>query len=114
MKRYGVIILLMFFSLQPLGLSYEQSGDYMMDSFTKLGKGITNILASPFEIPSVWAHEIKEKEAVGVFYGLPKGVLFFGRRLLFGVTEVATFLIPSHETLPNIETTLESPLFIEE
>ena len=88
--------------LQGQGFAYETTGDYMQDSFTKLGKGLTNVVISPFEVPCVWSHEIKEKETIGIFYGLPKGVLFFGRRLLFGATEIASFIIPSHETLPDI------------
>lgn len=101
-KKIVVAFFLCTVFFQPTGRAYEKSGDYMRDSFTKLGKGLTNVVTSPFEMPCVWSHEIKDKEAVGIFYGLPKGALFFARRLLFGVTEVAGFIIPSHETLPDI------------
>jgi putative exosortase-associated protein (TIGR04073 family) len=107
-KKVITALFLVTVFFQPIGWAYEKSGDYMYDSFSKLGKGLTNVIISPFEIPCVWSHEIKEKETVGVFYGLPKGILFFGRRLLFGATEIASFIIPSHETLPDICKVIEN------
>ena len=80
----------------------ENSTDYSIEISQKAGRGLLNALSSPLEIPCAIRDDVSEKGAVGVGTGLFKGFAFFVRRLLVGVTEFGTFMIPMEETLPPV------------
>jgi len=66
------------------------------DAWSKLGRGLGNILFCPFEIlyqPSVIAKR-GERWPVAFLGGASKGMLFMGVRGLAGVYEVVTFPVP--------------------
>lgn len=78
------------------------AGDYMAEIGTKLGRGLENIVTSPAEIPCTMADDMHESAAAGFFTGFGKGTVFMLRRILVGVTEVGTFVIPMERTIPRV------------
>ncbi len=70
-------------------------GNVYAGPFVKLGRGITNIVLSPAEIIY---QPIKLDQTnntwVAWIGGVPKGILYFPLRLVVGVYETVTFLIP--------------------
>ncbi len=100
--------ILMFTGAAALALNgeaaYAQEGaaDYSVEVSSKFGRGLVNVLSSPAEIPCTIRDDVNEKGAVGVGTGLFKGIAFFARRVLVGVTEVGTFMIPMEATIPPV------------
>ena len=78
------------------------TGDYMGEIGTKFGRGLWNVITSPAEIPCTMNTEMKDRGGVGFFTGFGKGTLFMLRRILVGVTEVGTFVIPMPADLPPV------------
>ncbi len=70
---------------------------YAEDSgpFTKLGRGVTNIVMSPVEI-IYQPMKMREDHNAMISWlgGVPKGIVYFPVRLLTGVYDLVTFLIP--------------------
>lgn len=86
------IIVIGLISLIVLGFV---SPAYCDTAIKKLGRGLANIITSPFEI---WEQMKKvnnsEGAIAGCTYGLLKGVAMTGVRAVVGVYETATFPIP--------------------
>ena len=103
MKRFlAITSLILLWGLGvPLGRA-ESSADYSVEISQKLGRGALNLLSSPLELPCAIRDDISERGAAGVGTGLFKGLAFFLRRALVGVTEIGTFVIPMEETLPPV------------
>ncbi|MBI4115997.1 MAG: exosortase system-associated protein, TIGR04073 family [Candidatus Omnitrophica bacterium] len=80
----------------------QGTADYTVEISTKFGRGLLNVLSSPLEIPCTIRDEVSERGAVGSVTGLFKGIAFFARRVLVGVTEVGTFVIPMERTIPPV------------
>jgi len=76
----------------------------------KLGRGISNILTSPFELVMGIGDATKENGVMaGLTWGVLKGILGIATRAVVGVYETATFPIP----LPaDYEPILTDPEFI--
>lgn len=81
-------------------LCAEGSADYSVGISQKLGRGLLNVLSSPLEIPCGIRDEVAERGGGGTVTGLFRGITLMARRILVGVTEVGTFMIPMEETLP--------------
>ncbi len=98
-----LMVVTLIFILSPMALAQEETtGDYFKQIGAKFVRGLGNILTSPIEIPCRMGDEIAARPSVGFFTGLGKGTVFFLRRLLVGVTEVATFIIPMPPDLPPV------------
>ncbi len=97
-----VFILAAMFS----GISFAQertAGDYFYGISTKLGRGLENVVTSPAEIPCGVATEMHRGDPFeGFFSGFGKGTVFFLRRVLVGVTEIGSFMIPMERTIPSV------------
>ncbi len=79
------------------------AGDSMSSVGRKFGRGLGNVLSSPAEIPCTMTSEIKDRgAAAGTFTGLGLGLTYMVRRILVGVTEVGTFMIPMEATIPRV------------
>lgn len=107
MKKTILVGMLMFLtgSLVFSGTSFageETSGDYLHGIGTKFSRGVWNIVASPAEIPCGIRTDMAAHHKLGMLSGFGNGVVYFGRRLLVGVTEVMTFIIPMGATLPPV------------
>ena len=80
------------------------------NALTKLGRGLLNVVAAVFEIPTTM---MQEGEAEGTGAALTKGpvlgVVNTVIRALVGVYEVATFPVPVPE---NYEPILDSPTIL--
>lgn len=86
----------------PLVPLYAESADYGVGISQKFGRGLLNVVSSPLELPCAIRDEVSERGAAGVASGLFVGIAYFVRRVLVGVTEVGTFVIPMEETLPAV------------
>ncbi len=87
------------------GISFageETMGDYFREIGTKFGRGLWNVISSPAEIPCTMVEDTKNQGSEGVFTGFGKGIVFMLRRILVGVTEVGTFVIPMERTIPQV------------
>ena len=78
----------------------EGSVDYSVEISEKLGRGLKNVLSSPLEIPCTIRDDVKARGAAGSITGLFQGIVLMARRILVGVTEVGTFVIPMEATIP--------------
>ena len=103
-KKLCVFTLLTLLTFSPLAAAEGggTTGDYLKDIGTKLGRGLWNVITSPVEIPCTIGDELAVRPQVGFLTGLGKGTGFFLRRLLVGVTEVGTFVIPMERTIPPV------------
>ena len=99
MKK-AVIFFLLF--LLVTATVYAEGVDYSVEISQKVGRGLANALSSPLEIPCGIRDEVADRGGVGVVTGLFKGIGLFVRRLLVGVTELGTFMIPMEETLSAV------------
>ena len=80
----------------------QTGADYGIEISRKLGRGLGNVLSSPLELPCGIRDEVSEWGWQGAFTGPFKALALFARRLLVGVTEVGTFIIPMEGTLPPV------------
>ncbi len=105
MKRTGALFFLLacLHGAAPLYAAEGTARDYLAEIGTKFGRGLENILTSPAEIPCTMAADMRETSALsGFFTGFGKGTVFMLRRILAGVTEVGTFVIPMERTIPRV------------
>ena len=87
------------------GRTYAGEGnfsDYMGEIGTKFGRGLFNVLSSPAEIPCRTSAAVKEGGGWNSIPGFGQGVVYMLRRMLVGVTEAGTFMIPMEATLPVV------------
>ena len=85
----------------PLGRA-EGGADYSIEVSQKFGRGLLNVISSPLEIPCGIRDDVAERGGAGAATGFFKGIAFFARRVLVGVCEVGTFVIPMEATLPPV------------
>lgn len=106
LKKTGcsVAFFLMIFSaiMVPGAKAEGTAGDYFYEIGTKIGRGFENILTSPADIPCTMKTEIQSQGGMGGVTGFGKGTLFMLRRMLVGVCEVVTFVIPMERTIPPV------------
>lgn len=88
--------------LGPLAGPVQAGVDYSVEVSQKFGRGLVNVLSSPLELPCTIRDDVSERGGVGVVTGLFRGLALFVRRVLVGVTEVGTFMIPMEATLPAV------------
>jgi len=68
------------------------------DAFTKLGRGLTNIIEGPFELYTQTALVPSNNEILYTFFvGVTKGLGMFVTRELVGVYDIVTFPFPIPE-----------------
>lgn len=92
----------LFLGVLTPGLQAGGGADYSVEISQKFGRGLLNVLSSPLEIPCGIRDEVGERGEAGIGTGFFKGIAFFLRRVLVGVTEVGTFVIPMEATLPPV------------
>ena len=97
-----VVLAFIFNFALPVHAGEETAGDSAAGMGTKLGRGLWNVVSSPAEIPCNISDDMHKDAASGFFTGLGKGLVLMGRRILVGVTEVATFVIPMPATIPPV------------
>ena len=107
--RDTVLIAVLLLNFWPAPVGFTASADYGVGVSQKLGRGLLNVVSSPFEIPCTIRDDASERGGAGIASGLFKGVAFFVRRALVGVCEVGTFVIPMEATLPAVCAKKEKP-----
>ena len=101
LRRLLAMTTMLFCFAVPL-IHAQTGADYGIEITRKLGRGLGNVLSSPLELPCGIRDEVSEWGWQGAFTGPFKALALFGRRLLVGVTEVGTFIIPMEGTLPPV------------
>ena len=99
-----ILFLLIIFQLCLLPV---YARDY--NPLSKLARGLVNVSAGWLEVPRQMVkvkgeedHEISG-EFAGAFFGPLKGLTYFFGRLVVGVYEVGTFIIPTYKPLVRPE-----------
>ncbi|MBI3313109.1 MAG: exosortase system-associated protein, TIGR04073 family [Candidatus Omnitrophica bacterium] len=101
--RIIVIATLFVLLISPWAIAGEgTTGDYMGQIGTKFGRGLVNVITSPAEIPCRMGDDMEVKGAAGFFTGFGKGIYYMLRRILNGVTEIGTFMIPGERDIPPV------------
>ena len=82
--------------------AYADVSDYVYGISAKLGRGVLNVISSPLEIPCSIRDAVSDEGGGDALYGFFRGLALMTRRILVGVTEVGTFVIPMEATLPKV------------
>lgn len=103
-RKFFSVLIILILGVSSLGrLAWAEGGtDYTVEISQKFGRGLLNVVSSPLEIPCGIRDEVSERGGAGVGTGFFKGIALFAWRLLVGVTEVGTFVIPMEATLPPV------------
>lgn len=88
--------------LIPSAKADGTAGDYFYGMGTQIVRGFENILTSPADIPCTMKREIDDQGGMGSVTGFGKGTLFMLRRMLVGVCEIGTFVLPAERTIPRV------------
>lgn len=103
MRRFSWLWALVMVSALSLPSAFAEGGaDYTVEISQKFGRGLMNVLSSPLEIPCTIRDDAAERGVGGAFTGLFHGIVLMARRILVGVTEVGTFVIPMEATIPPV------------
>ncbi len=78
------------------------AGDYAAGMGKNIGRGLWNVASSPAEIPCTISSDMKENAGTGFFTGFGKGLAFMVRRIIVGVAEIGTFMMPADATIPPV------------
>lgn len=98
----AILAAFLLLAAQPAAQAQETAGDYFYNIGTKFGRGLLNVVTSPAELPCHIYDDVQDNAGTGAFTGFGKGVLFMLQRILVGVTEVGTFMIPAERTIPPV------------
>ena len=102
-KMIPLSLLVSLLSFIPVSFAGEgNAGDYFKQAGTQIVRGLENVVTSPVEIPCTMGSEMAAHPQAGIFTGLGKGTVFMLRRLLIGVAEIGTFIIPDVRTIPPV------------
>lgn len=98
----ALMLVTLSFSGKALAAGEGTAGDYFYGMGTQLGRGVWNAVSSPAEIPCTMRDDIKDQGGVGAATGFGKGTWYMVRRIIVGVSEIGTFILPSEATLPPV------------
>jgi len=101
-KLFGLLMVAMMGVVLSPVWAQETAGDYLTEIGIKAGRGLLNVITSPADLPCTVRDEIQDRGAGGFWSGTDKGVAFMLRRILVGVTEIGTFVIPAPRTIPPV------------
>jgi len=97
LKKIVLLSLIMQLVIAPAALF---AADH--NALRKLGRGLVNVCGSWIEIPRQMIKVTKaEGDLAGISWGTAKGFSFFIGRILVGVYEIATFMVPKYT--PRVE-----------
>jgi putative exosortase-associated protein (TIGR04073 family) len=108
MLKKGMVWMMLVLSLivfAPRSYSYvevQSAGDYFSAIGTKFGRGLWDVVSSPAEIPCTMKTQVRDNGGSGYATGFGLGTVHMLRRILSGVTEVGTFMIPMDRTIPPV------------
>jgi putative exosortase-associated protein (TIGR04073 family) len=105
MKKISWLMAMFIAALCFSPMSYAgegTAGDYVTGMGKNIGRGLWNVVSSPAEIPCTIGSELSVRPAAGFFTGLGLGLVYMLRRIVVGVSEIGTFVMPSEATLPPV------------
>jgi putative exosortase-associated protein (TIGR04073 family) len=107
MKKYFAIVLMLWTVstgfVVPAFAGEGTAGDYFGGIGSKLGRGFSDIVTGPVEVPCNVANQMDAMGPYkGFFPGLGVGLFKMGRRMFNGLLDVGTFMIPAPPSLPAI------------
>src|SRR5689334_16312007 len=90
-------------AVPPVFAAEGTAGDYFAGMGKNLGRGLWNVVSSPAEIPCTMSDDMEGgNAAAGFFTGMGKGLVFMGRRIVVGASEILTFVLPAAPVLPGV------------
>lgn len=96
MKKVPIVLLILLCML-TLGMTEELPRTTEATAFTKLGRGIGNMIKAPFEIPMSMTYIAKNTDAfLGAFLGFFTGAVAGLERGFVGAFETVTFPFPPY------------------
>lgn len=96
MKRlFCALALVLLVSAQVHANNEQQPENIAAKMAVKFGRGVTNIVTSPLEIPKQTVLITRDLGFPGVLVGPIGGVLMTGYRALIGVAETVFFMVPA-------------------
>lgn len=99
----AILFVIMAFSFSPILRAGEgTAGDYAAGMGKNIGRGLWNVASSPAEIPCTISSDMKENAGTGFFTGFGKGLGLMVRRIVVGVSEIGTFMMPAEATIPPV------------
>ena len=88
----------------PATIAEYKSGPCLSCAPEKFGRGLSNALYSPLEIPYRVGKEMERLNPIAAFgSGLIKGTLWFGLRLAVGAFDTVTFFVPTDPIMPDFD-----------
>ncbi|HTL47474.1 MAG TPA: hypothetical protein VL688_05365 [Verrucomicrobiae bacterium] len=106
-RKVQALSLILFLTFIPVALADGTVGDYFYLMGHQLVRGVVNVVTSPADIPCTAIAE--SKQGGSAFTGTGKGFVFMLRRILVGVTELGTFILPRDRTIPPVCQTSAPP-----
>ena len=102
--RLFILSALLMASFLPVAAAGEgTAGDYASGMGIQIGRGLWNVVSSPAEIPCTMRDDMSDgNAAAGAFTGFGKGLALMVRRIVVGVSEIGTFVMPSEATIPGV------------
>lgn len=96
MKRlFCALALVLLVTTQVHANNEQQPENIASKMAVKFGRGITNIITSPLEIPKQTVLMTRDLGFPGVLVGPFGGVLMTGYRAIIGVAETVFFMVPA-------------------
>jgi len=100
MRRLTAI--LFFVSAVLLGGALTRDG-FADDLWDKGGRGVADIVSSPFEVVRQGKIDFQKDGGIGIFTGGFRGIAYMAGRLVVGAYELVTFPLPSYEPILDPE-----------
>jgi len=96
MKRvFCALALLLLVTTQAHASNEQQPENIASKMAVKFGRGITNIVTAPIEIPKQTVLMTRDLGFPGVLVGPFGGILMTGYRVVIGVAETVFFMVPA-------------------
>lgn len=96
MKRVMcAVALALLFATQACAANEQQPENIAAKMAVKFGRGITNIVTAPVEIPKQTVLLGRDMGGVGYVVGPFSGILMTGYRAIIGVAESVFFMVPA-------------------
>ena len=97
---YGLVITAVVLCCVPAWSADDETPERTVRPFERFGRGLTNIITSPFELPAQMYNRAAYQQEFnnnpfaiigGFLEGIPMGIIYFGWRLGAGIYDFATF-----------------------
>ncbi len=97
---YGLVMTAVVLCCAPAWSADNETSERTVRPFERFGRGLTNIITSPFELPAQMYNRAAYQQEFnnnpfavieGFLEGIPMGIIYFGWRLGAGIYDFVTF-----------------------